>query len=299
LYPWVPSCNKAPVVVAPRVQACCKAMTAECVACKAGMTKAEYCAMFMGALDCGVEVTTDEDKPSEVQVVEEHSCFSKEVWSQDKKEWCCTEKGINCPLAEHNCFSKEVWSQDKKEWCCTEKGINCPPAFPAKGADALGSDKCTWGPSYWCASEENAKECNHPYAMCDTQKEEPAQPEHNCKSREKWTNEKAAWCCKNEKTGCFYATLDIKKDTRQFGVRGDATCANGVLSGDGAVCCAAKCGTCGGKDCGNRPGGAEGCCKQTILHKEMLCTRKQAPCVVVGAGQTAPAGYEVKPGSRN
>lgn len=30
----------------------------------------------------------------------------------------------------------------------------------------IGSNKCTWGPSYWCASEENAKECNYPYARC-------------------------------------------------------------------------------------------------------------------------------------
>lgn len=30
----------------------------------------------------------------------------------------------------------------------------------------LGSDKCTWGPSYWCASPENALECNFDYNEC-------------------------------------------------------------------------------------------------------------------------------------
>lgn len=35
-----------------------------------------------------------------------------------------------------------------------------------KSPSLLGSDKCTWGPSYWCASEANAKECNYPFASC-------------------------------------------------------------------------------------------------------------------------------------
>ena len=30
----------------------------------------------------------------------------------------------------------------------------------------LGSNKCTWGPIYWCASPENALECNFDYNEC-------------------------------------------------------------------------------------------------------------------------------------
>lgn len=30
----------------------------------------------------------------------------------------------------------------------------------------LGSNKCTWGPSYWCANQENAKECNVTWDEC-------------------------------------------------------------------------------------------------------------------------------------
>lgn len=30
----------------------------------------------------------------------------------------------------------------------------------------LGSNKCTWGPSYWCASPENALECDFDYSEC-------------------------------------------------------------------------------------------------------------------------------------
>lgn len=30
----------------------------------------------------------------------------------------------------------------------------------------LGSNKCTWGPSYWCSSPEHALECNFDYNEC-------------------------------------------------------------------------------------------------------------------------------------
>ena len=31
---------------------------------------------------------------------------------------------------------------------------------PAKKMPLLGDSKCTYGPSYWCASRDNAVECN-------------------------------------------------------------------------------------------------------------------------------------------
>lgn len=30
----------------------------------------------------------------------------------------------------------------------------------------IGSNKCTWGPSYWCANQDNAKECNVTWEEC-------------------------------------------------------------------------------------------------------------------------------------
>jgi len=30
----------------------------------------------------------------------------------------------------------------------------------------VGSNKCTWGPSYWCANQDNAKECNVTWEEC-------------------------------------------------------------------------------------------------------------------------------------
>ncbi|KAM0199371.1 hypothetical protein ACHAPA_009671 [Fusarium lateritium] len=31
----------------------------------------------------------------------------------------------------------------------------------------LGSDPCTWGPSFWCASEENMKRCGVTKEECE------------------------------------------------------------------------------------------------------------------------------------
>ena len=54
----------------------------------------------------------------------------------------------------------------------------------------------------------------------------------------------------------------------------------GILSGpgNGAVCCPASCGLCGGSGCSSRPGGGN-CCSGNILRRpNNLCTTKPAPC---------------------
>jgi len=204
-------------------------------------------------------------------------------------------------VEEHNCLSREVWSTEKKVWCCKEKGINCPLPVTTTTSPVpalVGSNPCTYGPSYWCASEANAQECQFDFGLCENGGLKIDDAEFNCKSREVWTNEKAQWCCKNENTGCFYATLEREeKEVQDSNAGADGSCANGILSDDGAVCCASACGTCGGKGCAKRPGGRSSCCKQIILNQDMLCARKQAPCVMKGAGYSDED--EVKRGSRN
>eukprot|EP00930_Biecheleria_cincta_P101560 TRINITY_DN931_c0_g5_i3.p1 TRINITY_DN931_c0_g5~~TRINITY_DN931_c0_g5_i3.p1 ORF type:complete len:187 (+),score=35.00 TRINITY_DN931_c0_g5_i3:87-563(+) len=32
----------------------------------------------------------------------------------------------------HNCFSKELWSDDKKDWCCEQKGLGCTSSYSIK-----------------------------------------------------------------------------------------------------------------------------------------------------------------------
>ena len=60
------------------------------------------------------------------------------------------------------------------------------------------------------------------------------------------------------------------------------TC-DGVLNGDGDVCCAAGCGKCGGVGCSDRGGGLDkyGCCVSDIRIAGSLCSvTGEAPCLV-------------------
>ncbi|CAN0146640.1 unnamed protein product, partial [Laminaria digitata] len=60
-------------------------------------------------------------------------------------------------------------------------------------------------------------------------------------------------------------------------------CSNGVpgVENNGA-CCEAQCGTCGGADCGQRPGGKSGCCTSRIQDSGIYCfDTQEAPCIIV------------------
>jgi beta-glucanase (GH16 family) len=60
----------------------------------------------------------------------------------------------------------------------------------------------------------------------------------------------------------------------------DPTCATGVPSPDGKVCCAPACGTCGGYGCGWQPGGGRACCASSILAANRSCSGATPPCVL-------------------
>lgn len=40
-------------------------------------------------------------------------------------------------------------------WIFAALAVALPQTKPQK----VGAEKCTWGPSYWCASRENAQSC--------------------------------------------------------------------------------------------------------------------------------------------
>jgi hypothetical protein len=62
----------------------------------------------------------------------------------------------------------------------------------------------------------------------------------------------------------------------------DTLCARGlkVSSGSDTVCCPAACGTCGGDDCADAPGGSANCCIADIVSEQRSCAEAEAPCVV-------------------
>ncbi|CAN0056924.1 unnamed protein product [Pylaiella littoralis] len=62
------------------------------------------------------------------------------------------------------------------------------------------------------------------------------------------------------------------------------TCSNGIegIDGNGVVCCALGCGTCGGPDCSTAGGlGKSSCCGGTIKDSGILCSESgSAPCII-------------------
>merc|ERR1719456_901064 len=92
-------------------------MTVSCLSCAACQTADEYCKQNPDFNGC---------PPT-------HNCLTKEVWSEDKKKWCCENEQLGCPPTEpptHNCLTKEMWTEDKKKWCCENEQLGCPPTEP-------------------------------------------------------------------------------------------------------------------------------------------------------------------------
>lgn len=76
--------------------------------------------------------------------------------------------------------------------------------------------------------------------------------------------------------GRAHTILDLL--TRAPASGADPTCANGTRSADGETCCAASCGSCGGKSCSQNNGGAKNCCAGIIKTSGKSCLEGGAPC---------------------
>lgn len=59
---------------------------------------------------------------------------------------------------------------------------------------------------------------------------------------------------------------------------GDPQCTTGIRRGD-VACCASSCGTCGGRGCSRRPGGASNCCVSGVTASGRSCNETTAPCI--------------------
>jgi hypothetical protein len=55
-------------------------------------------------------------------------------------------------------------------------------------------------------------------------------------------------------------------------------CPSGVFNK--SVCCLSICGTCGGNQCGSRPGGSSNCCTTQILASNRHCENFDPPCIL-------------------
>lgn len=57
-----------------------------------------------------------------------------------------------------------------------------------------------------------------------------------------------------------------------------SSCPSGVFNN--RVCCLAMCGSCGGNQCGSRPGGSSSCCQTQILASNKSCDLFDPPCIL-------------------
>lgn len=151
-------------------------------------------------------------------------------WSQQKKDWCCTQYYDGCPdphtanspfdcQADIPTWSKS-WTADKKAYCCHHYYDGCPdenefkpplqvpvhhPHLPAVGAQQpehpydCQADVETWERSWEPSKKDYC--CNTYYNGC------PKTPVYSCGAdvlswRTKWSDDKKEWCCSQYNIGC-------------------------------------------------------------------------------------------------
>merc|ERR1712228_512050 len=141
----------------------------------------------------------------------EHDCRTKEVWTEEKRNWCCAREGLGC--VKYNCRTRELWTEEKKKWCCANEDLGCD------NNQTQPCDNWEWPPKdiKFCASNsecENFEVCEGCMSgLCTCSNGQPDRctmdcryycqvPEYNCRTRELWTEEKRQWCCANEGLGC-------------------------------------------------------------------------------------------------
>jgi len=55
------------------------------------------------------------------------NCYTRDWWSDERRDWCCANMNLGCPKAKNpafNCTTKERWSTEKKAWCWSNKKAN-------------------------------------------------------------------------------------------------------------------------------------------------------------------------------
>lgn len=82
------------------------------------------------------------------------SCSNEWFW-EGEEEATCYDDGVS--TYNYKCHWQVL---------DTVAPVTAPKVTTQPPATMPGSNPCTWGPSYWCDSEENAKKCNYDYSKC-------------------------------------------------------------------------------------------------------------------------------------
>merc|ERR1740129_1453302 len=102
---------------------------------------------------------------------------------------------MQCDLFECTEGKPEGWSEEKSNWCCTEKGLGC------EASTAVVDFDCQAGLDRWQTGWNKAKKqycCDLGVVKCDA-----FDCDQGFANWEKaWSSDKKAWCCKKERRGC-------------------------------------------------------------------------------------------------
>eukprot|EP00040_Diaphanoeca_grandis_P035663 m.224844 g.224844 ORF g.224844 m.224844 type:complete len:905 (+) comp33446_c0_seq1:159-2873(+) len=150
----------------------------------------------------------------EKQCAPEYNCQTEELWTNEKKNWCCEHEDecaqkcstVRCILGAA-CDDTEEWYRPFGQCCssCKPKESDCDGTVVACLVRPCSVTTCDAHPDAVCA-DDYCDGCNAIFTLdgevlskdeCEKEK-----PEFDCQTRELWTNEKQVWCCENEERGC-------------------------------------------------------------------------------------------------
>jgi len=234
---------------APKLDDCPEDLKAKATAACQSDDKGAMAACIYDVCASGkIEVGEEEMHVSEVDP-ESYNCLSNtplNSWTQEKREWCCKEEQVGCPMTTtskpYNCKtdlanSEVEWSAAKKIYCCAEEKLGCPkptvtttprPTVTTTTVTTVTTTttRRTYLPGqttttqlYDCLSGENmdawsrAKKawcCAHDHVACPTTTTLP----YNCYDGDAagFAPAKQAWCCAKENVACPTTTTTLPMD---------------------------------------------------------------------------------------
>eukprot|EP01060_Flectonema_neradi_P003624 TRINITY_DN1234_c0_g1_i1.p1 TRINITY_DN1234_c0_g1~~TRINITY_DN1234_c0_g1_i1.p1 ORF type:complete len:895 (+),score=240.50 TRINITY_DN1234_c0_g1_i1:97-2781(+) len=124
-----------------------------------------------------------------------------EMWNDEKAAYCCEHFQVGCPSDKElfDCdWSRQTfaaWSEKQSEWCCSVKGVRCPIVIDevVEKCQAKSSERALW-------DEETRKYC------CLVEGTGCASEKYDCygdnRMVSEWSDDQREWCCNEENIGC-------------------------------------------------------------------------------------------------
>eukprot|EP00405_Crypthecodinium_cohnii_P021887 CAMPEP_0206468142 /NCGR_PEP_ID=MMETSP0324_2-20121206/29442_1 /ASSEMBLY_ACC=CAM_ASM_000836 /TAXON_ID=2866 /ORGANISM="Crypthecodinium cohnii, Strain Seligo" /LENGTH=432 /DNA_ID=CAMNT_0053941521 /DNA_START=14 /DNA_END=1312 /DNA_ORIENTATION=- len=147
-------------------------------------------------------------------------------WPEDKKAWCCENRGLACPTtttgssghAETSYLCSvfddpKTWKKEKQDWCCKQEKLGCPESNEELcGGEALKHWEI-WSEDQksWCFKRSNfamLHRCSPTDVSWSTGWSDSKQT-WCCLYDEEWSRYKSEWCCKRQGVKCDEAYGDF------------------------------------------------------------------------------------------